>query len=137
MPNILKSNTPKFIFVCLGKHARVKEKEREHERRKRHREEQDKARREWERQKRRELAREHSRRERYTCPSSPGQTDRRGQRPPLNLSLIFHCSEMTYEFRAKSCAATAMFLGTCCLMKVCSGLLITFLSGFTATDTSR
>ena len=48
----------------IGKHARVKEKEREHERRKRHREEQDKARREWERQKRRELAREHSRRER-------------------------------------------------------------------------
>nr|XP_015192734.1 PREDICTED: cyclin-dependent kinase 11A isoform X2 [Lepisosteus oculatus] len=50
-----------------GKHMRVKEKEkeRENERRKRQqREEQDKARREWERQKRREMARAHSRRER-------------------------------------------------------------------------
>lgn len=61
----MNGNSPKFIFACSGKHARVKEKEREHERRKRHREEQDKARREWERQKRREMAREHSRRERY------------------------------------------------------------------------
>lgn len=48
----------------------MKEKEREHERRKRHREEQDKARREWERQKRREMAREHSRRERWASPAS-------------------------------------------------------------------
>lgn len=49
-----------------GKHVRSKdkEKERENERRKRQREEQDKARRDWERQKRRELARAHSRRER-------------------------------------------------------------------------
>ncbi|KAL8207449.1 UNVERIFIED_CONTAM: Cyclin-dependent kinase 11B [Gekko kuhli] len=47
-----------------GKHARVKEKECEHECRKRHQEEQDKARCEWERQKRREMAREYSRRER-------------------------------------------------------------------------
>ncbi|KAI1892595.1 hypothetical protein AGOR_G00135200 [Albula goreensis] len=51
-----------------GKHMRSKdkdkEKERENERRKRQREEQDKARRDWERQKRRELARAHSRMER-------------------------------------------------------------------------
>lgn len=51
-----------------GKHIRSKdkdkEKERENERRKRQREEQDKARRDWERQKRRELARAHSRMER-------------------------------------------------------------------------
>ncbi|MBN3301023.1 CD11B kinase, partial [Amia calva] len=62
-----------------GKHMRSKdkdkEKERENERRKRQREEQDKARREWERQKRRELARAHSRRERLP-PSPPVFRDR-------------------------------------------------------------
>ncbi|XP_075695695.1 cyclin-dependent kinase 11B-like isoform X3 [Rhinoderma darwinii] len=49
-----------------GKSIRVKEKEREHDRRKRQREEQDKVRRDRERLKRRELAREHSRRERWS-----------------------------------------------------------------------
>uniref|UniRef100_A0A8C5X9D6 cyclin-dependent kinase n=1 Tax=Malurus cyaneus samueli TaxID=2593467 RepID=A0A8C5X9D6_9PASS len=76
-----------FLFV-QGKHARVKEKEREHERRKRHREEQDKARREWERQKRREMAREHSRRERYSSSS--------------DLSRSICCSEMTSPKKKKS-----------------------------------
>ncbi|XP_018602179.1 cyclin-dependent kinase 11B isoform X3 [Scleropages formosus] len=65
-----------------GKHMRSKEKEkeRENERRKRQREEQDKARRDWERQKRRELARAHSRRERppdRRPPSPPPSATRR------------------------------------------------------------
>ncbi|XP_046896364.1 cyclin-dependent kinase 11B isoform X1 [Hypomesus transpacificus] len=64
-----------------GKHVRPKdkEKERESERRKRQWEEQDKARRDWERQKRREQARAHSRRERAPDripPSSPDYRDR-------------------------------------------------------------
>ncbi|XP_070963904.1 cyclin-dependent kinase 11B-like isoform X13 [Oncorhynchus clarkii lewisi] len=62
-----------------GKRVRPKDKDRESERRKRQWEEQDKARRDWERQKRREQARAQSRRERAPDripPSSPDYRDR-------------------------------------------------------------
>ncbi|KAJ8257611.1 hypothetical protein GJAV_G00187670 [Gymnothorax javanicus] len=63
-----------------GKHIRSKdkdkEKDREMERRKRQREEQDKARRDWERQKRRELARAHSRMERDRLEQQERQRER-------------------------------------------------------------
>ncbi|XP_019907397.3 cyclin-dependent kinase 11B isoform X3 [Esox lucius] len=65
--------------AAAGKHMRPKEKDRESERRKRQWEEQDKARRDWERQKRREQARAQSRRERAPDripPSSPDYRDR-------------------------------------------------------------
>ncbi|XP_038864126.1 cyclin-dependent kinase 11B-like isoform X1 [Salvelinus namaycush] len=65
--------------AAAGKHVRPKDKDRESERRKRQWEEQDKARRDWERQKRREQARAQSRRERAPDripPSSPDYRDR-------------------------------------------------------------
>ncbi|XP_070963883.1 cyclin-dependent kinase 11B-like isoform X1 [Oncorhynchus clarkii lewisi] len=64
---------------AAGKRVRPKDKDRESERRKRQWEEQDKARRDWERQKRREQARAQSRRERAPDripPSSPDYRDR-------------------------------------------------------------